>query len=328
MAASITITNSPIQKVAGIPVSVVISTNIPATVFYTLDGSTPTVASTVYIDPIVLPTNSGQVTLSLISYDGIELSPVITELYGVNHNGLNHSLAITTFVDNINNKTPFPYSSSPFMDLPYAVYGGTGLDAVNDPSEIQIPDGYDGTATGTPSNYTNKPLTDYQLIYSETNYLGQYGKGIGTVPATVTPVVDTYNSPPQYSETNSPTFNPKARFIYQDGTKEPYDSEHPVVMRPFFSLERPDKIRDGAMMTTSDVQPPTGSVLVPRYNPADNTMNYYYFDSRSCRWIISKEPYVQHKDPNPLGLQHMVFDRGAGPWKVYRWILFKNRVLS
>jgi hypothetical protein len=51
---TITITESSVQLVSGIPKSVTITTNFPSTIFYTLDGSTPSVNSLIYVGERIL----------------------------------------------------------------------------------------------------------------------------------------------------------------------------------------------------------------------------------------------------------------------------------
>src|SRR3990167_6391539 len=79
---SITITEATKQVVSGIPSSVTLSTNIPSTIFYTLDGTTPTVDSSVYVGPILIPTDDASVTLGLFATNGVDSSAVITKVYG------------------------------------------------------------------------------------------------------------------------------------------------------------------------------------------------------------------------------------------------------
>ncbi len=52
---SIIIEESEAEVVSGIPKTVSITTNVPATIFYTLDGSDPNLFSTIYMSPIFLP---------------------------------------------------------------------------------------------------------------------------------------------------------------------------------------------------------------------------------------------------------------------------------
>lgn len=55
---SISLTESQDQVLVDIPRSVTLEANIPSTIFYTLDGTTPTITSSIYIDELFLPTNT------------------------------------------------------------------------------------------------------------------------------------------------------------------------------------------------------------------------------------------------------------------------------
>ena len=79
---NITITESPFQLVAGIPASIVITTNVPSTVFYSLDGKDPTIYSSVVVGPITLPTDRSFVTFKAFATNGVITSPIITQVYG------------------------------------------------------------------------------------------------------------------------------------------------------------------------------------------------------------------------------------------------------
>src|SRR5271166_3530256 len=78
---SVTVTQSEEQVVSGIPKTVSITTNIPATIFYTLDGSTPTLFSTMYTGPIFLPVSQLLVVLSILATNGTDSSPIVVEQY-------------------------------------------------------------------------------------------------------------------------------------------------------------------------------------------------------------------------------------------------------
>ena len=78
---NVTITVSTDQVVSGIPKTVSISTNVPATIFYTLDGTTPTLFSSIYTSPIFLPYTPLSVILNVMATNGTDSSPVITETY-------------------------------------------------------------------------------------------------------------------------------------------------------------------------------------------------------------------------------------------------------
>jgi len=327
---TITITESPIQKVAGIPTSVELSTNVPATIFYTLDGTEPTIASAVAVGPIELPGNDNTVTLKAFATDGAVTSATVTEVYGTSTVPCRQPHDKVTEIDvNGCNKATYPFGSAPPNPDVVGIYGNTGGITVDDPEVPGIPDGYDGTGTGTPAGETDEPLQSYDNIYSETDSIGERGEGIGTLPASATIIEEPPDSPPEFSNTASPTFDPRALVIFQDGSQEPYDTDVAAIMRPYFNLQDQEIVRDGALLQTApEGLPPSGSALKSQWNPVDNKITYYYFDSTVNRWIISREPYDPAQNPT-TNLSGMVFSsrQPSGAGFVFKWVPFKYRRL-
>jgi hypothetical protein len=73
---SVSIIESTEQVVSGIPRFITIETNIISVIYYTLDGSVPTINSTIYIDPIQLPLGPPTIVLSVFATNGTDTSPV------------------------------------------------------------------------------------------------------------------------------------------------------------------------------------------------------------------------------------------------------------
>ena len=81
---SISVEGSETEIVAGIPRSITITTNIPALIFYTLDGSVPTLFSSQYTGAIFLPTNKLTLIVNIMATNGTITSPILTEIYQTN----------------------------------------------------------------------------------------------------------------------------------------------------------------------------------------------------------------------------------------------------
>lgn len=326
-AITITIIESELRLVAGIPDTIVLETNVPATVFYTLDGSEPSTSSDIAIEPIKMPTNKGTVVLKAFATDGVDTSPVIEQDFGTTtaYQRQPHDKIAGAVLTKC---CGFPFASTGSNSSVNGQYLNTGGVTVNDPLKPQIPDGYDGTATSTFSNYTNENVYSYDLLFTQTNSIGEMGRGIGTLPAGVTTVKDESNSPPQETDASSAFFDPKALVIYQDGRVKQYDEDVPRINRPYFNLENEETARDGMLKQTSDVQAPMGSALRQHFNPSDNTIQYSYWDTRTNRWIISKVPYTP-KNENIGNYSGIVFpsSRDPGARYVFKWIPFQYRRL-
>jgi hypothetical protein len=326
---SITITESPIQKVAGIPVTVTLTTNVPATIFYTLDGTDPTTSSSVAVGPIELPTDDNTVNLKVFATDGVDTSAIVSYIFGTSTAGQRQPHDKVYGLDQSAADTHFPFGSQHPYPGVNGIYGNTGGTTVDNKLQPRDPLGYDGTGTGTPGTYYTPPLTQYSWVFSETDAIGQRGRGIGTLPAGFVEIGNRNNNDEQteYSSANSPFFNARALVIFQDSRQPQYD-DMPTLMRPYFSLERPGVARDGALLQTApEGIAPSGSLLRSQYNPKNNTITYYYYDNRVGRWIISTEPFVP-KDPDIGNLSRMVFSsRLSGAARVFKWIPFQYRRL-
>lgn len=320
---SITITESTQQIISGIPKNISLSTNIPTTIFYTLDGTEPSTSSALYIGPITLPTNNSSVTLKLLATNGVD-SAALTRTFGPSTGDARQPRdTVIGLPVGIGAKDNYPFGDN--SQLNPVRYGRTGGITVDAPDIPNIPDGYDGTATGTFANGTDLPLTGYKFLYSETNNKGEFRHGVGTLPANTTIRVPPETSPQSSSKASSKFFNPRAMVIYQDSRNPPYD-EVSQLNRAYFSLQRPDTTRDGALLlnTGFDGSTITGSFLKSHYNPTANTITYYYRDSDTNRWIISVEPYLP-KNENIGALNQILFGRGSS--KIFYWIPFMSRRL-
>jgi hypothetical protein len=320
---TITITESVLHLLAGIPSYVTLDANMPSTIFYTLDGSEPTTDSFVAIGPIDMPRDHGQVILRAYATDGINTSSILTQTYTTTMSGLrNPNDKVVQDSCGCSGNSLF---GSGNVSLP--VYENTTGVIVDDQALPRTPDGYDGTATGTGAGYLNQDKSRYQFLFSESDAIGNTGKGIGTLPGRVLYSKPRNNNTVQQStNTSSPLFNPKAMVIFQDSREEQYDKDIPRINRPHFDLEDHTKVRDGALINNQDVTTTAGAFVRAHYNPADNTLTYYYYDNRTGRWIISKEPYSHAQNP-VSNLAGMVPGREQSAGKVFKWVPFKYRTL-
>lgn len=307
---SLSITESSLQLVAGIPRYITIEANIPCTIFYTLDGTDPDTSSEVYLSSLNLPTNASTVQLKIWASNGLN-SSVITELLYQSdltvarqpHDKVLNAPQTQQTYDR------FPYGSVGLGPLPE--FGNTAGITVNAPGVADISDGYD--ADGNPTPGTDLPLENYSFIYSTSNWKGERGRGIGTLPAQVT-VRPSNTSPPLFSNTNSKTFDPRALVIYQDASEEVAEPNVPQVNKQYFSKVNNETARDGTYLslTAYEGNQISGSFINSHVNPNDGTITYYYRDSLTGQWIISKQPYSPG-DSNPgLGLADMIYSERYG----------------
>lgn len=327
---SLSITESAEEVVSGIPRFVSVSANITSVIFYTLDGTAPTTNSFIYVEKIQLPTDELKITLSFFATNGTDSSPVITNVYQTIQLGKNARTSHSG-TDAQPNSTqglndPYPFGTNPIM--PGQIFLGAGEAGLNvdNPLLPETPSGFN--ADGYDTGFTNEPLigipTKTQaLVYSTTDSEGQMGPGIGTFPPfTVQKPVP----PPQQSDSADKLFDPRALVIFQDFTKA-NDPNLPVeINRQFYSQSDLSTDRDGAAYFNSyDVPAPTGTFLRQHYNPTDQTLTYYYFNSRDNRWIISKTAFTPA--PKAGTYFNLVFGKDKGAGFVFKWVAFKANYL-
>lgn len=321
---SVTVLESSEQAVAGIPRSVSISTNIPATIFYTLDGTDPTVASDIYTSPIILSMEELKIELKVLATNGVIFSPIITETYQTNmiaNARLPHSSTDAQAGENIPGM--YPFGTNPSQPNAQFLNPADAGITVDNPAITEIPSGYDGNSNET--GFTNAPynLENYSVVYTTKDAQGQ--PTVGNLPANVT--IEIPEAPPDETEQFSNLFDPRAFVIFQDFSKE-NPEDPPQINREFFSLEDTEKIRDGVSYFNCglDAPPVMGSFLRSHFNPRDNTMTYYYLDTHANRWIISKTPFNPNTNPTS-NLSGVAFSRNGGVGKIYEWVPFQRRVL-
>lgn len=340
---SVTVTQSAEQVVSGIPKTVSITTNIPSTIFYTLDGTDPTMFSTIYTGPIFLPFNQLLVTLKILATNGTDSSPIVIEQYLTDIVDSNARLPHSGTTAAAGSVIPdsYPFGTPPFQ--PKQGYtnpanAGPYAGAVFDPSLPSVSNAFD--AQGNPSAQSNQPYntTNYQIVYTDRNAAGQQGGVIGNMPAKSTiagtpsdiqpDTAQTSNQGPEQSDQFTNLFDPRAMVIFQDFSKED-PNDPPQINRQFFTLENPERARDGNFYfnTGQDATAPTsGSFVRSHYNPRTNTITYYYRDSWSNKWIISTAPY----QPNGTfdgNLAASVMGTKSGAGVVFEWLPFTRRVL-
>lgn len=324
---SVNITTSIEEIVSGVPRFVSLSANIPCSIFYTLDGSDPTILSTIYTAPIFLPTNTITVILKVLATNGTDFSPIIEEIYQpniLNNTRLPHSA--TNLPEGMVIPNLYPFGTAPSQ--PNGIYLNPGKAGINvdDPTLPQISDGYDGF--GNENNFTNEPFNveNYEIKYSTTNAEGARGRGIGTLPANVKITLPT--APPEESEMWSNTFDPRAQVIFQDYSKE-NPNDPPNINKQFFTAIDPQKAQDGVSFFNQGLDAPTttGSFVRSSYNPRTNEMTYYYFDSQALKWIISKQPYTPGPNAWDGNMSQFLSSRHQGVGLVLEWIPGMRRVL-
>ena len=336
----ISIVQSKEQVIAGIPKTVKIYTNIPSLIFYTLDGTEPTIMSAQYVGPIQIPYNQQfgayksqlSVVLKVFASNGTDVSPVITEAYGTNIVDDNARLphSPTTAEPQTSLQGLYPFGDNQIENGEFLNPADASI-TVDNPARPAKPTGFDGQ--GNPTGFTNKPynLSNYDIVYSTQNAEGFQGPHTGNLLAEVYTPPDLNPPPsigPEQTSQFTNTFDPRAFVIFQDFKNED-PNDPPQINRQFFSLEDPERARDGNYFFNSGLDSPavSGSFLRSHYNPRTNEITYYYLDTWTNKWLISTAPF------QPTGTfdgnMSSVFSahRGVGSDKVFEWIPYRYRTL-
>lgn len=320
MAISLIVSESDSEKIAGIPTFVTVETNVPSTIFYTLDGSDPDTMSSVYVGQITLPTTNSKINLKIFATNGVENSAIFSKIYGSSFVGLDPGSSIVTNYDQYRYGTNY----APFGDMlqdPRPTFGaaaGLIIDNANIPNTL---DGYNADGDLVGSIDQDAPRLDF--IYSETDGKGNIGRGIGTVSYST---IREPEAPPDQSSVNDKFFNPKAKVIFQS-YEDQNNQDVSLINRSAFTLIDPEKANGGSQYYYNPgTLQTTGGALRQHFNPKDSTITYYYFDSASLRWIISKEKYLPSISTNYSNI--IPVSRTSGVGLVFKWYpFFRSRII-
>lgn len=246
------------QIIAGFPEYIILSTNIPSTIFYTLDGSDPTESSEIFVDRIVMPTDGLTRTLKAIAYSGSSTSSILEETYFTTTKDLNKSRLL----------------------------GKEGISILPTGAVIIDSLAYDGD--GNPAQSTSIPFIDLDLVASTTNNIGEPIKGTSIdfinfsleQPIVQPPIVSSPN--------NNLDFDPKAQYIIIDGTTPEAIANQTVrvINRPANSMDLYSKVHT---QNQAGYQLISGNFVRHMVNPKTGVITFYYRESRENRWIKSTQ---------------------------------------
>ncbi|MFA5048430.1 MAG: chitobiase/beta-hexosaminidase C-terminal domain-containing protein [Patescibacteria group bacterium] len=285
--------------ISGIPRQVELETNIPAIIFYSLDGSDPSYFSPIYLGPINLPTDNS-VRLRVWAVSGEDSG----------------TLDVTFSVDN--SKLFYPRRSKAVGSL------GIAVDAYGVP--VVLVDGYGVDAYNNvvmPVRRSDYPLYELEIKYSTT---GPDGYGPGTMFVLGAYPSEFWQDDAVSEETSSPNnmnvfFNPRSLYIVIDG-RNGYDDEsiHPI-MKPWAGTLDPTKYLQGKTF----FQPNpfiSGGLVRSCFNYSTGVAVFYYFDSVECRWIKSIQNFDTSTVPQRIGDR-----RQYGPPLVIPWIYNRRSMI-
>lgn len=319
---SLTIIASEEEIVQGIPRSISIEANIPSTIFYTLDGSDPTIMSDIYISPIITDSSKLSLTLKVFATNGSDSSPIIIETYFTSVMDKQRRSRAQVAQQTVSSDS-YPFGNGS-VDIS-TQYSGTSGIVVSTPGNTNYIDGYG--SDGNPNSYSDEPFTteNYSIKYVE-DYHSNPNSGIGTLPGPVRILIK--ESVPDSTEMYSNTFDPKAMVIYQDFSDQTLE-DNPQINKMTFSLPNTDSDFDGNKLFSTGLEggsAHTAHFIKSCFNPKFNTMTYYYRDSRTNKWIISTQPYNNNGEWSG-SLINPILSNKPGSRFVHEWIRNFRRTL-
>lgn len=272
----LSISKSDKEIISGIPQSIEISTNLPSTIYYTLDGYMPSPLSSVYVEPVYLPTTVGSITVSAIAYyfDGYAIVPsaILTQTYGTDNTALN--------------RTRYVF----FEGVVYSYPGGAN-----------IPLYYDHA--GEPVFYIDTPLSELEIIQPSTlpdgTVVGTDDQVQRISPEYTGSIID--DSPPLHSSANNQDeVRTDAMYLLVDGRASAANRPSVDIINGHLMTLRNSRTSwngiDYVNLGNSNYF--SGSATRYHYDRNKNVIVFSYFDSNSCRWVRS----IQDLPPAPDGL--------------------------
>jgi len=284
------------QLIAGIPLLIGLETNLPAVIYYTMDGSEPTVSSALYVEPIQLPTTM-HVRLRVFAVSGPDTGVLDISFYSLS--GLPNQ------------------PRGPVIDaygIQEVVVDGYGPDELHPLSDNEYP-------VDIPVRGSDIPLIELETKYSRTGFDGE---GPGTLISIGFPrdlgeresAVDAQASSPN---NNNAYFNPRSQFIVIDGRDGYQDQSVFIINRPMGGTMDQTKYLGGKSLY--EPSPYISGSLVRQFYDYDKRIGvFYYFDSNECRWIKSIQK-MEAVLPSGVGMR-----RGVMPF-VFTWIYNKRSMI-
>jgi len=283
MAILLTVKESTRQIVSGIPEYLTFTVNVPASVFYTLDGTDPDGSSEMVEGGVLyLPTNYLEFTFKAIAISGIESTDIFEQVYSQTPTTFTKRFAENDGISVLPvDSTPVEYlsynqdneeaqqTSIPFIDLEYK------------PSSRDVYKPFDGGKTAVDFiNFTLELASIEEPYQSKTS-----------------------------SVNNNLEFDPNAGLILIDGSTEENMKSQVVkiINRPLGTLNTRSNFYNEHLQSS----PPVFGNLVRYFvNQKTGKIVFYYHDSRECRWIESTQSINQ----KTLDLTNHLRNNYVFPW--------------
>ena len=292
MSIILTMSESESQFISGIPEYIELEANKPSTIFYTLDGTTPdALTSDIYVEKIYLPTNNIRIELSVLALSSDGSSELFSHEFTTSQSGLDGRRLVGNEGINILKVGEEVVDSLSFDSDGYAAQE-TSIDV----NSLDIK-----TSSYDSSGYKTKEFSAHDFINFPKTNNNEYGENIFG-----------------RTSTSDILFNPKAGYVDIDGrSREAIEAQEVRVVNRTSGSHSPV----GSAFNDHLLQAPpvTGNLVKSYYDARTGTYISYYYESRECRWIVSR----QSVDKKSMYLG------GYGSSKhkhVFRWV--KSRHMS
>lgn len=283
----LTIEKSQIELISGIPEYIIFITDVPSTIFYTLDGAVPDSDSLVADGRVYLPTNQGSVVLTAVAISDDDNSDLIVEEFS--------TVMQITKIQNTGYEgiQILPVNSSPILSLGYNEDGEASQQSAITLEDLDI--------VASRTDYTGIPILGEES--------GKTSKEFVNLIKDKTKYSYPYKSSPN---NNNVFFDPKAKYIEIDGTTSAAMEGQVVkiVNRPYGNFDPVSKGYNEAKKQSENVI--TGNLVRSFYDPSTGLYVSFYYESKDSRWIVSK----QKTDKKILTLN---FNSEKNPF-VFRWV--------
>jgi len=275
----LTLKESDIELVSGIPEYVEIYSDVPATIFYTLDGSEPDESSFIADGEVYMPTES--VTLKAIALSAELESDVLEISYYTDQSNISRARNVGDEGINI-----FPSGTEALESMSFDSDGDSAQETYIETLDLDI-------KSSTTSRLGFK--IDKDSTVSFVNF-----------PEATRDITKPYQG--RISTTNNnDSFDPSAGLIIVDGsTEEAFRSQSVVVInRTSGSFDARgdfwnDHLKDRPIIS--------GNKVNSFYNPKNGKYVSYYYESRENRWIESiQSAEIGSKNLSPTHTERYVF---------------------